>query len=93
MTQAIGVDEIHIASCVAFTLPQRQDAIALAIDASGRAEVAGRDSTGRLVVIIEGRTSREVVDAMDLVRVLPGVIALHLVYQHCEKACAFEETP
>ena len=84
--------ETHIASCVAMVMPEALTEVRRAIEASGAAEVARADyPRGRLVLLIERATSAEVLDSMDAIRDLPGVLAVHLAYQHAEDLT--EETP
>ena len=83
--------EIHIASCVAFVRPEATEAVARAVSASGIAEVPRTDGRGRLVILIESTTDRGVLDAMDAIRALDGVLAVHLAYQHTEPESAMQE--
>ena len=78
------MSDLHIASCVAFTRPEAVPGVIAAIRASGLAEVPRHDERGRLVILIEGSSSGQVLDVMDAIRALDGVIALHLAYQHAE---------
>lgn len=85
--------EIHIASCVAYARPEAAEGIARAIAAAGIAEVARSDGRGRLVVLIEAASSARVLDAMDAIRALEGVLAVHLAYQHAESESEMQEAP
>ena len=85
--------DVHIASCVAYTRPEFTEGVARAIAASGLAEVARRDDRGRLVVLIEAPAAARVLDAMDAIRALEGVLAVHLAYQHTESESAMQEAP
>ncbi len=76
--------ELHIASCVGFCTPEAVEGVVGAIRATGIAEVPRHDGRGRLVLLMEGPTPRQVLDAIDAVRALPGVLAVHLAYQHTE---------
>ena len=84
-------DEIHIASCVAFARPDAVEAVVQAIRASGIAEVPRHDASGRIVVLVERASAREVLDVMDAVRALDGVLAVHLAYQHAESESEMQE--
>lgn len=83
--------ELHIASCVAHVMPERRAEIVQAIRDAGLAEVAADDSRGRLVVLIERSSAAAVLDAIDAVRDIGGVIAVNLVYQHAEEERAMLE--
>ena len=83
--------EIHVAGCVAFVRHEAAPAVVHAIVASGLAEVPVDDGKGRLVILIERASSRQVLDSIDAIRALPGVLAVHLAYQHAESAADLEE--
>jgi len=87
------MSEVHIASCVAFTRPEATEGVARAIVSTGLAEVPKHDGRGRLVILIEASTSGRVLDAMDAIRALDGVLAIHLAYQHTESESAMQEKP
>ena len=88
------MSDIHIASCVAFARPDAVAGIARAIAATGLAEVPRQDGDrGRLVILIEAPTSAQVLDVMDAIRALDGVLAVHLAYQHSESESAMKEAP
>jgi nitrate reductase NapD len=87
------VSEVHIASFVAYARPEAADGIERAIAATGIAEVARRDDRGRLVVLVEAATSGRVLDAMEAIRGLEGVLAVHLAYQHAESESEMQESP
>ena len=87
------MSELHIASFVAYARPEAADAVARAIAAAGVAEVARRDERGRLVVLVEATTAARVLDTMDAIRALDGVLAVHLAYQHAENESDLQEAP
>ena len=83
--------EVHIAGCVAFVRAEAAPALVHSIVASGLAEVPAEDGRGRLVILIERASARQVLDSIDAIRALPGVLAVHLAYQHAESAADLEE--
>ena len=84
--------EVHIASCVAYVRPEAVAAAARAIRDTGLAEVPRTDGDkGRMVVLIEGRSAGHVLDAIDAIRALDGVLAVHLAYQHIETEAELQE--
>ena len=85
--------EIHIASFVAYARPEAAEAVARSIAAAGIAEVARRDERGRMVVLVEAPTAARVLDTMDAIRALDGVLAVHLAYQHAEPESSMQEKP
>ncbi len=86
------MSEVHIASCVAFARPETVEGVVRAIRATGLAEVPRQDhGRGRFVVLIERSSAAAVLDVIDAVRALDGVLAVHLAYQHAEKESDLEE--
>ena len=85
------MNEIHIASCVAYTRPEAVEPVVRAIHGTRLAEVPRHDGSGRLVVLIERRSTAEVLDVIDAIRALEGVIAVHLAYQHAESEAEMEK--
>ena len=78
------MSETHIASCVAYARPEALEGVVRAITATGLAEVPRRDDRGRMVVLIERDSAGGVLDVIDAIRALDGVLAVHLAYQHAE---------
>jgi nitrate reductase NapD len=88
------VSEVHIASFVAYTRPEVAERVERSIVSAGIAEVARRDDErGRLVILIEAPSSARVLDTMDAIRALVGVLAVHLAYQHAESESEMQESP
>ena len=84
--------ELHIASCVAYAKPELVPAILRAIRDTKLAEVPRHDERGHLVILIERRTTGEVMDVIDAIRALEGVLAVHLAYQHIEPEADLQES-
>lgn len=85
------MSELHIASCVAFVRPEAVEPAVAAIRASGIAEVPRHDPSGKVVILIEAPSAARVLDAMDAIRALDGVLAVHLAYQHAESESEMQE--
>jgi periplasmic nitrate reductase NapD len=85
------LSEVHIASCVAYTRPEAVESTVRAIRAAGLAEVPRHDPQGRLVVLVEATSSARVLDVIDAIRALDGVLAVHLAYQHAESETDLQE--
>ena len=83
--------EVHIASCVAYVKPEAVEGTVRAITGTRLAEVPRTDERGRLVVLIERASSAEVLDVIDAIRALDGVLAVHLAYQHAEPESDLQE--
>lgn len=84
-------NEVHIAGCVAYVRPESAGAVVRAIHATQLAEVPRRDDAGRLVVLIERPSVQAVLDVIDAIRALDGVLAVQLAYQHSENEDAMQE--
>ncbi|MCC7112034.1 MAG: chaperone NapD [Deltaproteobacteria bacterium] len=75
---------IHLASCVGRCHPEALDGVVHAISGAGLAEVSRTDPGGRLVLLVERESSREVLAAIEALRAVPGLVSLQLAYQHSE---------
>lgn len=83
--------ELHITSALAFVRPGTTTSLAAEIRKRELAEVPRIDPRGRLVLLLERDSTGAILDSLDAIRALPGVLAVHLVYQHAEEASALEE--
>lgn len=82
--------EWHIAS---FIVTARQERMAAVIDAAlklPQTELAAQDSS-KLVLVLEGAHRGELMDRIDTLRDIEGVITVNLVYHHAEDKNALEE--
>ena len=76
--------ECHISSLVVHTRPEHVPAIVARIDAIHGAEVHGGHDTGKLIVTLETDTESQVVDRINAIQLLDGVLAATLVFHHSE---------
>lgn len=83
--------EVHIAGIVVFAHPVRLDAAAASIRRIPSACIHARTPDGKLVVTLEADSARRILDWMDAIRALAGVVDVALVYQHAEPEAALEE--
>ena len=84
--------DLHIASCVAYVKPEAFEGVVRAIQATRLAEVPRQDqASGKLVLLIERSSTGQVMDVIDAVRALDGVLAVHLAYQHVEPEADLQE--
>lgn len=83
--------EVHIAGVLLHVLPTLRSQVASSVKAIPSAEIRGMDAT-HLVLVLEARNAGEVMDLIDSLRNMPGVLNVSLVYQHVESAAAMEET-
>ena len=85
------MNEIHIASCVVRVLAECLDETAAAIGELPRSAVFARDPAGRLVVVLEGNESAQIMDLINAIRNISGVLSVELAYQHAEDETAMKE--
>jgi len=83
--------EIHIAGVVVHALPAHLDAIKKRSLSLPGVEIHGGNADGKLIVTLEADSMRRILDYMDALRVLPGVVDVVLVYQHAEPLTALEQ--
>lgn len=83
--------ELHIASCIARVRPEGLPASTAAIEAVIGCPVSASDPIGRLVVLLEGPTTGALLDQMERIRAVPGVLNIEMVYQHSEDESAMKE--
>lgn len=83
--------EIHVAGLLVHTdLAQTADVVEL-LRRLEATDVHTVGADGKLVVICESGSGREVLDRIEYMRDLPGVANVALVYQHAEPAGAMDE--
>lgn len=79
-------DELHISSLVVHSLPERAVAIAERVRGIEGASVHGGIEAGKLVVTLETATEAEVIQRINTIQLLEGVLAATLVFHHYEPA-------
>jgi periplasmic nitrate reductase NapD len=87
------VAELHIASCVARVHPEAIDTAIVSIEAVIGSAISARDgnSNGKVIVVIEGSSTGALLDQMEEIRNIPGVLSIEMVYQHAEEISIMEE--
>ena len=83
--------ELHIASCVARIRPEAMDAAVVQIESTIGCEISARDAIGKVVIVIEGASTGALLDQMDEIRKIPGVLNVEMVYQHAEEESVLKE--
>ncbi len=78
------VPEVHIAGVLVQARAPYVDDIRTAVSLLPRAEVTHESGDGRLVAVLEAATARGVMQQVDAIRALRGVLDVALVYQHAE---------
>jgi nitrate reductase NapD len=76
--------ECHISSLVVHSRPDRVPFIVERIGAIAGAEVHGGEETGKLIVTLETDTESQVVERINAIQLLDGVLAATLVFHHFE---------
>jgi periplasmic nitrate reductase NapD len=83
--------DLHIASCVARIRPEAMDAAMIKIEAVIGCPISARDSNGKVIVLIEDNSTGALLDQMEKIRAIAGVLNVDLVYQHAEEKSIMEE--
>lgn len=77
-------DELHISSVIVHARPERAAAIAAGIERLRGTEIHQRVAAGKLIVTLETATTDEIMDRLNAINDLPGVISTALVYHQWE---------
>lgn len=86
-----GEAELHIAGVLVHLQPAALDALQRAVSAIDGAEVYQHSPEGRAVLVLEAPSAGALLDTLDTIRGLPGVLNVSLAYQHAEPLSAMEE--
>jgi len=78
-------DEFHVSSLVVHCRRKNAAAVATALRAMDGMEVHGGVPEGKLIVTLETATEGEIVDLLNQVQALGGVLAATLVFHQCEQ--------
>jgi periplasmic nitrate reductase NapD len=84
-------DEVHIASCVVTIRSAMLTLTRMKIELIGTVEIAADDQCGKLIVLIEGTCTQDLLAVMDRIRRLPNVLSIDMVYQHAEPRSQMED--
>ncbi len=77
-------EEIHISSLVVHSRPSQATAVAARLRGMPGVEVRGGIEVGKLVVTLETASEAEVVERLNAIQVVDGVLAATLVFHHVE---------
>ena len=77
-------EEIHISSLVVHSRPWQATAVAARLREMPGVEVRGGVEQGKLVVTLETANESEVVERLNAMQLLEGVLAATLVFHHFE---------
>lgn len=73
-------NELHIASFIVHCRPQQLEAVVAAVAAADNLEVGTESPRGKVVVVAEGTHQQALLQAMETIESLPGVLECILVY-------------
>ncbi|ELR66696.1 hypothetical protein C942_04394 [Photobacterium marinum] len=74
------MDEYQVCSLVVLTAPEQTGSVKLAIEKLEGAEVPVCNEAGKMVVVLEGDSKDGLAERFKQIQLLPGVIAVTLVY-------------
>lgn len=84
--------EIHISSIIVYTLPKHTASIAANISKGRDIDlVAQEDAAGKIILIAETASTKEVSVFIDKIKELPNVLSVAMVYHHVEAATSLGE--
>lgn len=83
-------DEHHISSLVVLHRPDAVDALKAFVDLHAALDIAVQGDC-RCVMLCETANQRAVMDHIDALEMLPGVINVSLIYHHVEPLAVMEE--
>ena len=83
--------EVHIASCVVRVWPEHVPAATPLIESVISCPLSANNGNGKLVVVLEGATTGALLDQMERIRAISGVLGIEMVYQHAEEETAMKE--
>jgi nitrate reductase NapAB chaperone NapD len=86
------LSDLHIASCIARVHSHGLAQARTAINEIERCQVLASDEQSKLVVVVEGSSTGNLLDTIDLVRAVKHVMSVDLVYQHAESEIMMKET-
>lgn len=77
--------EQHISSLVVHSWPENTDAVCDALAALENVEIHARDPSGKLILVLETDNDGEVVERLNTIQSIPGVLSVALVFHHFEQ--------
>lgn len=78
-------EEYHVSSLLVLTQPTRRHEVAGQVATLVGAEVHAVSDEGKLVVTLEGARQREIIEAIDAINAMPGVISAALIYHQFDE--------
>jgi nitrate reductase NapD len=84
-------DECHISSLLVHVRPERQQEVAALIAELPGAELSQSPKPGKLILTLETANTFEIMERLEAINGMPGVVAAALVYHQWEAAEAESE--
>ena len=84
-------EDLHIAGILVHARRDLLKQVRHALEDMRGTEVHGAHPDGKLVVTIEGMSSRALLDAIEAMSGIPGVLSATLVHQHIESLQAMQQ--
>ncbi len=78
------VESIHISSLVVHCLPEKLSIIKSEIRVFENVDIVADDVSGKLVLVLETETEKEILSIIDQLQILPGVLATTMVYHELD---------
>lgn len=76
--------EQHISSLVVHVRPEHVTKAIEALLSMPGTEIPAQDPNGKLIVTLETATDSDIVDRINTIHAIPGVLSAALVFHHCE---------
>lgn len=79
-------EQVVISSLIVQAQPHDFEAISLEIHKIEGAEVVATDPVGKMIVVLEADTDRQLADTMKIIGDISGVYGVNMVFHHSEAA-------
>ena len=79
-------DEFHVSSLVIFTRPNNIESVSGVLESLTGVEVHGANPEGKLVITLESEGRAQIVETVDKIEAITGVISTSLIYHQFEEA-------
>ena len=79
-------EELHVSSLIVHVKPEKSSKLAISINALKNAELITVTEHGKAIVVIEAPHQREIMECIDHINELDGVLHTGLVYHEFEKS-------
>jgi len=78
-------EDFHITSLVVHAIPAQLKSVLDAIEQLPGAELSGNNDHGKIVVILETKNEHLILESIDQINAIPGVITTSMVYHQVEE--------